>query len=93
MPTKTIYLSDTDVAIWDEATALAQRAGMSISKLTVTSLKSTVMERRGVTDIPLGFKIPASMKDPKALAREQAANDLRAQILATLEQLAEEPAS
>lgn len=85
MPTKTIYLSDSDMAVWDEAVALAKRSRTSISKMVVSSLETLVIERRGVTGLPLGFKVPASMKDPKALEREQLADDVRARVLEYLE--------
>jgi hypothetical protein len=90
MPTRTIYLSDVDMAVWDEAQALAKRYRVSLSSLAIGALKDLVHERRGDVGVPLGVPVPASMKDPAVLRREQAVDRIRLVALEELEKLAAE---
>lgn len=81
MPMKNIYVSEGDLDVWAEAVKLASDHNMSISKLILSELKSTLRERRGDIGIPLGFPIPASMKDPRIARAESFADQIRAQVL------------
>jgi hypothetical protein len=85
MPNKTIYIRDSDADFWKEAEALATRRGGSLSGVLADLVRRYVRDERTDTGLPVGFKVPASMKDPKVLAREQFADDVRAKVLELLE--------
>lgn len=89
MPTRTIYIPDSEVATWDAATEVAARHKSSISKMIIGQLKLVIRDRQTVTGLPLGFAVPESMKDPKVVAREQLADRVRALVLDELADLDE----
>lgn len=89
MPTKTIYIPEDDIAAWDEAADLARKGKMSLSKLLTLQLKTLIKERSGLTGIPLDWDMPDSMRDPKVLARKEAAERIRLLVLEELDAAAE----
>jgi hypothetical protein len=84
MPTKTLYVSDSDEYLWAEGVKLAKRRGMSMSALLSSLVKDYVAEGQSplakAMGLPPGFKPPASMRDPIEVKLDQIAEDLRVQV-------------
>lgn len=85
--TRTIYLKDDDKVVWDEARLIAKRRDQSISSVVSVLLRDWVAANSATSPMPLpvGFRIPTSMKTPAAVKREELAADITALVLETLE--------
>jgi hypothetical protein len=83
MPTKTLYVSDSDEYLWAEGAELAKRRGMSMSALLTSLMKDYVAESQSplakAMGLPPGFKPPSSMRDPIEVQLDQLADDFRIQ--------------
>lgn len=84
MPIKNVYVPDDEMEVWNEVTDLAARHKTSVSKLVIGEMKRMLRERRKGTGLPLGFAVPASMKDPRVLRAEETADRVRAIVLDAL---------
>jgi hypothetical protein len=86
MPPRNVYVPDDEVVFWDETAKIASRRGLSVSKQVCELVRRFAEENSQGRDLglPVGFRIPASMKDPKAVQAEQVADDLRDKVLQTL---------
>jgi hypothetical protein len=80
---KSIYMAPGDQDYWDEIVKMAQRRNTSVSKLLFELIRTYVQSNYQGRDLglPVGFRIPASMKDPKLVAAEAAADDIRESVL------------
>lgn len=81
MGMKSIYISEDDESTWSEVVKLAKEYDVSVSKVVIGELKKTLRERQGVNGVPLGFSVPASMKDPRVVRAEQTADMIRERVL------------
>jgi len=92
MPTKTIYVKSEMLSTWDEADALASRRKLSMSELISNLLRDYVRDygAAAAAGLPAGFAVPASMKAPEQVAREQLANEVRDLVLGKLNEGAAE---
>lgn len=81
MPNKTIYVADGDLHYWEAAVNIAARRGTSISKVLGTLVRGFVDTDNDGTGLPVGFRVPTSMKDPVTLERERLADDVRALMM------------
>lgn len=86
MPVRNIYVTEADLSFWIEAETLAIRRDISLSKLTSSLIKDYVEKNHqgAKLGLPVGFAIPESMKDPKELAAEAAADDIRTVAMSKL---------
>jgi hypothetical protein len=93
MAQRSIYLSDDDERFWAEAMKIAETRKTSMSKVIATCLRDFVRDHSTAQKLgmglPIGAKIPASMKSPEAVAREELADSVRALVLERLESAAE----
>ena len=86
MSMKSIYVPVADEPAWDEAERLADSRDKSLSKLVSGLVKEYVEANRPGRDLglPIGFAVPASMKDPRILRAEALADDIRERVLQSL---------
>lgn len=80
---RNIYVSDADLRVWDELEAVAQRRGVSLAKQVTGLVRDYVEQTYSGRDLglPVGFRIPESMKDPRVVKAEQTADDIRESAL------------
>lgn len=87
MPMKSIYVSEADVPYWDEAESMARTGPKgSMSKLVCSLVRRYAEAYRPGRDLglPVGFDVPASMKDPRVVRAEAVADDVRERVLDAL---------
>lgn len=87
MPPRSVYVAEADVPYWDEAENMARSGPKgSLSKLVSGLVRDYVEARRPGRDLglPVGFAVPASMKDPRIIRAEAVADDVRDRVLAAL---------
>ena len=90
MPNKTIYVSDDDMKHWNAVQEIAKRRKVSLSKIIGSCLadftRTHDIAASSGLGLPVGMRIPASMKDPKLVEQEALADDFRAQFLTWLQE-------
>lgn len=86
---KSLYVSDDDKAYWTELEKISQRKRMSLSKLLSQMVRNYVNADRESLKlgVPVGFRIPESMKDPRVMRIEKYADDFRERLVADLLEL------
>jgi hypothetical protein len=80
---KSLYVADGDQAYWSELDKIARRKKLSTSKLLAEMVRNYVHADRESLKLglPVGFRIPASMKDPRVMRAEKFADDVRERVL------------
>jgi hypothetical protein len=83
-----IYVSTADEPVFAELKTLADRRGSSLSAEIARLVKNHVRETQRTSDmgLPVGFRAPASMKDPV----DQAKDDFVETLLATVREKVDE---
>jgi hypothetical protein len=86
MPVRNVYVPDDDLPHWNEVARIAERRKISLSKQVCELVRNYSQESSSGRDLglPVGFRIPASMKDPRVVAAEAVADDIRAKALASM---------
>jgi hypothetical protein len=83
MPVRNVYVPDDDLPHWNEVARIAERRKISLSKMVGDLVKAYAQENHAGRDLglPVGFRVPTSMKDPRVSAAEAAADDVRERVL------------